>query len=334
VQAHWKTRALEAAVSVDLFSSVQALGAAATSDKVAEKLSLPARSTRILLDFLTAIGFFHKANGVYSCTPSSATFLVKSSPAYMGGMVGFMLNPALEDSFKNLTAIVKAGHTLMDNGEGTMAKKENKGHEVWVLFAKNMAPMAKMAGPVIASMPPVMPDANAPLNILDIAAGHGYYGISFLKANKQARVTFQDWAPVVEVALENAKVEGVADRCDAAPGSAFDIALKDSHYDLVLLTNFMHHFDTETNVKLCKRLHTALKPSGRLVTVEFVVNEDRVSPPPAAMFALAMLASTVNGEAYPFSQLSKILSDAGFPKTERVDLPFPGQAVLVSSKTA
>jgi len=46
-----------------------------------------------------------------------------------------MTNPALEESMRNLTAIVKAGHTLMENGEGSMAKKGNKGHEMWVLFA-------------------------------------------------------------------------------------------------------------------------------------------------------------------------------------------------------
>lgn len=328
-----RTRAFETAIELDLFSAVHSLGASAKAEKVAETLSLPARSTRILLDYLTVVGFFTKANGVYSCTPSTAVFLVKSSPQYMGGMVQFILSPALLEGFGQLTAAVRQGRTQL-GPEGSMAKNDNKGHEMWVAFAKSMAPMAKAAGPVVAATPSVMPDANAPVTVLDVAAGHGYYGIAFAKANKNARVTFQDWAPVLEVAMEHAKLEGVDDRCDTLPGSAFEVHLQHNHYDIILLTNFLHHFSFETNVALAKRLFSALKPGGRLVTVDFVVNEDRISPPSAAMFPLSMLASTVDGDVYTQAQFTSMFSEAGFSQTEKVDLLFPGQAALVSHKKA
>lgn len=41
-------------------------------------------------------------------------------------------------------------------------------------------------------------------------------------------------------------------------------------YDVVLLTNFLHHFSPPTNETLLRKVHAALKPGGRAVTLEFV----------------------------------------------------------------
>ena len=69
------------------------------------------------------------------------------------------------------------------------------------------------------------------------------------------------------------------------PGSAFDVEYG-GPYDAILLTNFLHHFDVPTCVGLLKKVRAALKPGGVAATLEFVPNEDRVSPPMAAAFAL------------------------------------------------
>ena len=96
----------------------------------------------------------------------------------------------------------------------------------------------------------VDPEAKQKLKILDIAAGHGFFGIAFARHNPNVEVVAVDWANVLEVAKENATKAGVADRYSTIPGSAFDVAYGDG-YDLVLLTNFLHHFDPPTCEKLC-----------------------------------------------------------------------------------
>ena len=114
-------------------------------------------------------------------------------------------------------------------------------------FAEKMAPMmAPMAAPLGAV---VLDGHNGPMRVLDIAAGHGLFGIEIAKQNPQARVTGLDWAPVLRVALKNAEKAGVHDRYDMLPGSAFDVDFG-GPYDVVLLTNFLHHFDKPTCVKL------------------------------------------------------------------------------------
>jgi len=100
----------------------------------------------------------------------------------------------------------------------------------------------------------------------------------------------------------------------------------------VLLTNIFHHFDAPTCEKLMRRVHAALKSGGKAITLEFVPNEDRVSPPMAAAFSMVMLASTDSGDAYTFAQYEKMFGNAGFAKTTLHPIPNLPQQVVVSEK--
>jgi cyclopropane fatty-acyl-phospholipid synthase-like methyltransferase len=157
------------------------------------------------------------------------------------------------------------------------------------------------------------------------------FGITIAKENPNAKIVALDWAPVLQVARENAEAAGVAARMTFRSGSAFETDLGGG-YDVVLLTNIFHHFDPPTCEKLMRRVHAALKPGGRAITLEFVPNDDRISPPMAAGFSLIMLASTDSGDAYTFSQYEKMFLDAGFVKTTLHPVPEMSQQVLVSEK--
>jgi hypothetical protein len=80
----------------------------------------------------------------------------------------------------------------------------------------------------------------------------------------------------------------------------------------VLLANFLHHFDRDTCVSLLKKARASLAPQGKVLAVEFVPNEDRVSPPFAASFAFMMLGSTPRGDAYTAAELKEMGQAAGF----------------------
>jgi 2-polyprenyl-3-methyl-5-hydroxy-6-metoxy-1,4-benzoquinol methylase len=165
--------------------------------------------------------------------------------------------------------------------------------------------------------------------VLDIAAGHGLFGIEIARQNPQARVTGLDWAPVLRVALDNARKAGVQDRYDMLPGSAFDVEFG-GPYDAVLLTNFLHHFDQPTCVGLLRKVHRALRPAGRVATLDFVPNEDRVSPPVAAAFSMTMLASTVAGDAYTLAELTGMYHQADFRDVRAHPIPMSPHTVVVA----
>src|SRR5712671_669636 len=321
INAHQRTEAIKAAIELSLFTTIAAGNKSA--EAIAKACDASQRGTRILCDYLVIIGFLTKQDDTYSLTPDSAMFLDQNSPAYMGTVIEFMLSPMLTDNFNDLAAVVKKGGSISE--EGTIAPD----HPVWVKFARAMAPMMALPAQLLA--PLVDPNANESLKILDIAAGHGLYGLAFAKRNPNAEVTAVDWANVLEVAKENAQAAGVSDRYHTKAGSAFDVDYGNG-YDLVLLTNFLHHFDPPTCEMLLRKVHGALAEGGRAVTLEFIPNPDRVSPPQAAAFSLMMLGGTPGGDAYTYAELETMLRNAGFAHSEWHELPPTIERVVISQK--
>src|SRR5215831_9994654 len=318
LQAHHRTAALKAAVELDIFRAVgKGPGDVAS---IAHHAKASERGIRILCDFLVINGLLQKEDGRYRHTPSSAAFLDPTSPACLASIVSFLSLRELREPCEHLADIVRNGRTVLP-GQGTV-EPENP---VWVEFARSMAPMmAPLAGPIGAI---VLDAKNGPMRVLDIAAGHGLFGIEIAKQNPHAQVTGLDWAPVLRVAFDNARKAGVEDRYEMLPGSAFEVDFR-GPYDAVLLTNFLHHFDFETCVGLLKKVRASLIPGGIAATLEFVPNDDRISPPMPAAFAMTMLGTTVAGDAYTFSELAEMHRQAGYGEITAHPVPLSPHTIV------
>ncbi len=308
--AFTQSAALKAAIELDLFTAIAEEGPS-DAKSLARRCGASERGVRILCDSLVLSGFLAKQDFVYSLVPDSATFLNRHSPAFIGSAVNFLNSPPLVEAFQHLGEAVRKGGTAM--GAGTVAPE----HPIWEQFARDMAALAGMTSELLARA--LDSSAGQCWKVLDIAAGHGLYGITIARRNPNAQVVALDWANVLKVARENAEAAGVADRFSTIEGSAFDVDFG-SGYNLVLLTNFLHHFDPATCEALLRKVRAALRPGGRAVALEFVPNEDRVSPPTAANFSLMMLASTPAGDAYTFPELAPMFRRAGFTRCENVPL--------------
>jgi 2-polyprenyl-3-methyl-5-hydroxy-6-metoxy-1,4-benzoquinol methylase len=318
LQAHQQTAALRAAIELDIFRAIgNGPGDVAS---IAAHAKASERGTRILCDFLVVNGVLAKEGGRYRHTPTSAAFLDPTSPSCLASVAHFLSRPELLEPYEHLATVVREGRTSLP-GEGTVEPD----NPVWVEFAQSMAPMmAPMTGPLGAI---VLEGRAGPMRVLDIAAGHGLFGIEMAKQNPQCRVTGLDWAPVLRVALDNAKAAGVAERYDMLPGSAFEVDFG-GPYDAVLLTNFLHHFDVPTCVGLLTRVRACLKPGGIACTLEFVPNEDRVSPPMPAAFAMTMLGTTIAGDAYTFRELEDMHKQAGYGPVSAHPVPLSPHTIV------
>ncbi len=82
-------------------------------------------------------------------------------------------------------------------------------------------PFAATTAKRVAAHVATFPDP--PYTVLDIAAGHGYYGIEVAKILPEALVTAVDWEQVLKVARANAEAAGVADRFRMLAGNALDM---------------------------------------------------------------------------------------------------------------
>ena len=320
--AYQQSSALKAAIDLDIFTAIAE--GASTAATLAAKVGAAERGVRILCDYLTIQGFLAKEGDCYALSPESNVFLNRHSSAWIGSMSDFLTDPGHRSNFEALAQAVRKGGTPSTAGDNT---KPND--ELWVSFARSMAPLTVAAAEFIAGLTGAT--EGMPWRVLDIAAGHGMYGITLAKRNPNAHIVALDWPTVLEVAHENAHKHGVADRYTKRPGSAFETEFGNG-YDYVLLTNIYHHFDMPTCETLTRKVHTALKPGGKAITLEFVPNEDRVSPPLAASFSLQMLVGTDAGEAYTFSQYEKMFANSGFKKTTLHPIPEMPQQVLVSEK--
>jgi SAM-dependent methyltransferase len=320
--AFQQSAALKAAIELDIFTKIgEGTGQV---KELAQQVNAAERGVRILCDYLAVLGFLTKDGSGYGLTQDSAVFLDRRSPACLGAMSVFLTSPHTKGNFDTLTDAIRKGGTASPKGDNT---KPND--EVWVTFAKTMAPLTVPSANFIAQL--IGASEKKTCRVLDIAAGHGMYGVTIAKQNPNAHVVAVDWPAVLQVAKENAQAAGLGDRFSTREGSAFETDLGQD-YDFVLLTNIFHHFDQPTCEKLMRRVHAALKPGGKAVTLEFVPNEDRVTPPMAAGFSIIMLATTDSGDAYTLAEYDHMFRNAGFSKTSLHPVPEMPQQVLVSEK--
>ncbi len=312
--AYQKTAAMQASVDIGLFTSIGKESLSANA--IAAKCHVPEKSARVLCDYWVVQGLLTKKGDTYALTPESAFFLDKSSPAYVGGVMGF-LNGPITPFFARLTQAVRNGGC---ETEGSVQAE----YDGWVPFAQDMGAMMFPAAKAIAGL-------LGPISgkVLDVAAGHGLFGIILAQQNKDLHVTALDWAKVLHVAKQNADHMGVGSRYSSIAGDAFEVDLK-GPYDAILLTNLLHHFSKEKCTALLHRLRAVLRKGGTLVTLEFVPNEDRVSPPMSATFPLVMLATTAQGDAYTFREYEHMLRATGFASNTLHQPQDVGQQIIIS----
>lgn len=317
-----QSAAYRTAVEIELFTRIGEGNK--TVESLAKACGAAQKGIRVLADVFTVHGFLKKRGGEYELSEMAAAFLDKNSPTYIGGSVAFIMSEAQMRGYENLTNAVRNGGSMV-KGEASM----DPDSPMWVTFAKAMMPLMYPAAMGIANN--LGFEKDRPFKVLDIAAGHGIFGILVAQQYPNAEIYAVDWSNVLTVATENANRMGVGDRHHLIPGDAFDVDFG-GDYDVALVTNFLHHFDAETCTRFMKKVCDALKPDGKAMTLEFIPNDDRVSPPGEALFALVMLAATPAGDAYTFSEIKKMCEDAGFSNNVHIPLPPMPQHLVISTK--
>src|SRR5215203_6672901 len=167
INAHQRTEALKAAIELEVFTAIGEGNT--TAAQLSKRCQTSEKGMRVLCDFLTIMGMLSKQGDQYALTLDSTTFLDKRSPAYIGGATEFLCSPLMIEGTRHIADAVRKGGTVVEN-DGTSPE-----HPIWVKFARGMAPMIALAAQLMAKL--VDPNADRKLKILDVAAGHGLFGI-------------------------------------------------------------------------------------------------------------------------------------------------------------
>src|SRR5947209_8560050 len=189
VNAFQRTEALRAAVDIGLCTHIAA--GKHTVAELAAACGASPKGVRILADYMTIGGWLRKEGDAYHLTPDAAAFLDRNSPAYLGDALDFLLGPELRQCFRLLPEAVCKGGTAV-SAEGTVSVD----NPVWVDFARGMAPIMRLPAELLADL--VGGPAEQTLRVLDVAAGHGLFGIAVARRHPRATVTALDWPAVLE----------------------------------------------------------------------------------------------------------------------------------------
>ena len=321
VSAYRDSAAIKGAVELDVFTAI-AQGVD-TAGGLAERCQADKRGMRILCDYLCVMGMLEKTGMTYALTPDSAVFLDRNSPAFMGDIVTFLLDPFFVRDIGDVAAAVRKGGVVT-----SPAGSDEPGHPMWVTFAKTMTGLQRQPAMMLADLIEV--GEREQVKALDIAAGSGIFGITLAEKCPQAEITAVDWPNVLEVAKENAEKAGISNRYKTLPGSAFEVEFGEG-YQVILLSNFLHHFDPETCSEFLLRLKAALAEDGKIYTLEWVPDEDRISPPFAATFSMQMLRQTTGGDAYTAAEFERIFANADLQVDEVTLLQDLPATIIIAS---
>lgn len=308
---------LKAAVELDLFTKLDHTPKSA--NELAAEMGAAERGIRTLCDYLTIQGILEKADGRYRLTADSAAYLSRNSPKFVGSIGNFLTSDFLIERYR------RAPQSILDGSSARGDDAFDPDHPMWVEFARSMAPLARLVSELAAEKLSDRPAAK----ILDVAASHGMFGLCVGERHPDSQVYALDWPNVLAYAQENAQTMGLGDRFHLLRGSAFEVDFG-SGYDLVLVSNFLQQFDRATIVGFLQKLRPALAAGGRLALLEYVPDENRITPPAAAAHSMTMLLGTPAGDAYTVAEWRPILAEGGFAEFEATLLTPSPQTLLVA----
>lgn len=310
------SRVLSAAIQLDLFSHI-AQGSH-TAAEIAKAAGASERGTRMLLDALAGLQLLGKSEDRYELTPVAENFLVRSSPNYLGSM---MENEHTWNAWSHLTEVVRTGKPVQ------VIEAQAKAEDFFPMLVRslhvmNREPARRTAEALGAGT------THHGLRVVDVACGSGIWGIAIAEADKDARITAQDFPGVFNTTLEFVKRHNLEDRFDFLPGDLKEVDFGSERYDLALLGNIVHSEGERSSRDLFRRLYRALRPGGRIVIIDMIPDDERTGPPFALLFAINMLVNTEEGSTFTMAEYTNWLRDAGFSRVETADIGSHSPAII------
>jgi ubiquinone/menaquinone biosynthesis C-methylase UbiE len=311
---------ISAGVSNKVFDSLE--GGAKTPGQVAEETGASARALGILMNALVGLGLLKKdRQGKYSLTPESAAFLLSKKPGTHAGFFG-TIAPQLISRWLRLSDIVREGRPAV------AVNQETEGTEFFSQLVENIIPMSYPPAQKLGDHLKLAKTKNE-IQVLDLGAGSGIWGIALAQKSPRVRVTAVDWAGMIPTTKRITQKFGVADRFNYVEGDMLE-ANFGSDYDIAILGHILHSEGEDRSRRLLKKIFRALKSGGTIAIAEWLVNDDHTKPLPSLMFAVQMLVNTEKGDTFSFNQIKTWLGEAGFKKARKLEAPGPSPLVLAT----
>lgn len=316
LSGHMMAKYLMVASELDLFA---ALGNKAQSlAYLSEKINVPSRTLRIVLDALVATDFLIQENGHYKNTPVTEMFLSGQSPMDLRPVL-HLWDQVVYEQWRTLETAVREGKRTYGLPEYSENQHKSFNHGVATLTA----PAAKA---LVQKY-----DFSGHHKILDLAGGMGLFMSLALQTNAHLQGTLMEIPSALDMAQKRLATAPFADRVTFLEG---DILMADipSGYDAVILANILHVLSPENNVALLKRIRAVATPSDRLLMIDFWTDQTKTAPKFAALIAAEFLIYSGEGDVYSVDEVNEWLQVSGWKMVEHQ--PLTGTTSLIVAETA
>ncbi len=230
--------------------------------------------TEAFANVLVALNLLAKTGSDYSLAPLSKDFLVKSTPAYQGGMIAMMMQHG--QIMEKIPEILKNGSLDVFNSS-MWANTE---------IMKSMG-QGVMAGSIqdVTEFISALPEFPDMLRMCDLGGNHGFYTMAMLDRSPQLKGTICDLPEVVKLAKDVISEMGYSDRidtigCDLETGCPIG-----KGYDLIFASNVIYSWKGHLE-DIFERINEAMVPGGVFVSNHFSMDGDGCGPVSGTMVEL------------------------------------------------
>lgn len=358
--AYERSALLHAAIELDLFTHLahleaQSDGMPIPAAAVAARAGTDPRATELAMNALVSLGLLLKEapddpespfpGGAFRTTPLAQRHLIEGSDEDFRAFIRF--DAANWSTWGDLAGILRRG------GPKDLDHMYQNDPAATKRFIDAMDAIGRARGDVPALARRI--DLSRAVHLLDVGGGSAAYSLAFLAANPHLHVTLIDLPQTLKVTQEyvDKAPEGVRRRINLVPCDYTKdpipkppatsslpeelitrLKLPDEllpklseGYDVAWVSNIVHGEDPDENRALAKKLHDALRPGGRVIIKDHILDATLTTPAVGGIFGVTMLLFTKGGRCYGFDEVRRWYEDAGF-----VDLrETPPQPPLTSS---
>ncbi len=318
---YWAPAALLAANELGVPAALA--GGAQTAQALATQLDLDSRALERLLNACCALGVLARRAESYELTPLAAAFLVPGRPGCLGSALRWSRQQY--QAWGQLAQAVRQGAPVVPP-EDQLGDDPNQ-TRVFVLGMHERA--AGVARAVIEHI-----DLEGCGSLLDVGGGPGTYAMLLARKYPGLHAMVLDLPAVVAIARELIAEAGLTDRTGVLAGDATDGVYGNARYDAVLLSGVLHRFAPATIQRMFAGAHRALRPGGRIIISDVMLDAAKAPSPFAALFGLQMLLTTAEGDVFGADECAGWLSAAGFGDVTVQPLPPPLPYYVIGARHA
>ncbi|MCM2562217.1 acetylserotonin O-methyltransferase [Lutimaribacter sp. EGI FJ00015] len=274
------------------------------AEGLAKRAGLHRDRAETLLTALAGLGLVTVENGQFSNSPAAEAFLVKGAKYDFGDYLRLQVGRQMYGLLDQIEGAL----------DGSLGEDDTKSYAEW--FADPEEARLYSESQHSGSLGPARQlarslDLSGARHLLDVGGGTGAFAITLCEANPDLQATIVEFPNVAALGRDYVEKAGLSDRITYAPGNALE-ADWPGKQDVVLMSYLFSGVPGEAHKGLVDKAVQALRPGGRILIHDFVVDEDRSGPVLAALWQLQHTAFTPKARSLDAEWLHGALARAGF----------------------